>query len=211
MKKIWVYGAGGHARVVYELIESSKAFEVVGFIDDDETRAGEVFLDYELITNMSNFEKANSEINVGNVFLAIGNDEMREKIAVKIKNYEFPTVIHSTAIISSEVNIGCGTVIMPGVVIEPGVNIGEHCIINNGAIIGHGSRIGDFCHISGNAVVSGEVVVGKGSLVAIGSCITPQVNVGEYCIIGAGSVISRNVPDGAKMMGNPARNIGKYK
>jgi len=206
-----MYGAGGHACVIYEIIKSCTNFDVVGFIDDNDQRSGENFLGFELITDMSKFEKINREINVGSMFLSIGENTIRETIAEKMKNYEFPVIMHSNAIVSSEAKIGCGTVIMPGVVIEPGAIIGEHCVINNGAIIGHYSRVGDYCHISGNAVVSGEVVVGRSSLIAIGSCITPQVNVGDNCVIGAGAVISRNIPDGARMVGNPARNMVNLK
>jgi len=206
-----MYGAGGHARVIFEIIKTCGTFKVTGFIDDDEGRSGENFLGYELITNFLKYETTNRDLNVSNMFLSIGDNVTRERIAGKMKNYEFPTVVHPDAIVCTDVKIGCGTVIMPGVIVEPGAVIGEHCIINNGAIIGHGSRIGDFCHISGNAVISGEVIVGKVSFIAIGSCITPQVTIGEKCLIGAGSVISRDVPAGAKMVGNPARNMTSFK
>jgi len=211
MQKLWMYGAGGHAKVIYEIIEACTDFDVVGFFDDNKQRSGEEFIGYQLITDISSFETINKDLNVSKLFLSIGDNVIREKIAGRMLNFEFPIIVHSSAVVGRDIKIGCGTVVMPGVVIEPGVVIGEHCIINNGAIIGHGSRIGDFCHISGNAVVSGEVVVGKSTLVAIGACITPQVNVGEQCIIGAGAVISRNIPDGATMLGNPARNMVNFK
>jgi len=211
MKKLWMYGAGGHASVIYDIIKTCTDFDVVGFIDDNEQRSGEVFLGYQLVTNMSEFNLINGELSVKNMFLSVGDNITRGTIAGNMKNFNFPIIVHSNAIVSTNAKIGSGTVIMPGVVVEPGAVIGEHCIINNGAIIGHYSRVGDYCHISGNAVVSGEVVVGKSSMVAIGSCITPQVKVGEHCVIGAGAVISRNIPDGARMVGNPARNMVNLK
>ena len=210
MKKLWMYGAGGHARVIYEIIKTCTNFSVVGFMDDNKQRSGENFLGYELITDMSKFENLNSELNIRKIFIAVGENAIRETIAKKMLDFEFPIIIHSNAIVGGDVKIGAGTVIMPGVVIEPGAVIGEHCILNNGAIVGHGCRIADYCHISGNAVVSGEVIIGEGSLVAIGSCITPRVNIGKQCLIGAGSVVSRDIPDGTKMVGNPARNMSHF-
>jgi len=210
MKKLWMYGAGGHARVIYEIIKTCTNFSVVGFIDDNKQRSAERFLGYELITDMSTFQERNSEFNVNKIFLSIGDNAIREIIAKKMLSFEFPIIVHSNAIVGEDVKIGVGTVIMPGAVIEPGTVIGEHCIINNGAIVGHGCRIADYCHISGNAVVSGEVIVGQSTLIAIGSCITPQVNIGKQCLIGAGSVVSRDIPDGAKMMGNPAKNMSHF-
>jgi len=210
MKKLWMYGAGGHACVIYDIIKTCTNFSVIGFMDDNKQRSGETFLGYELVTDMSKLEKLNSELSISNVFISVGDNAIREEISKKMVNFEFPIIIHSNTIVSEDVKIGAGTVVMPGVVIEPGAVIGEHCIINNGAVIGHSSRIGDFCHISGNAVVSGEVTVGKNSLVAIGSCITPRVNIGKQCLIGAGSVVSRDIPDGAKMVGNPAINMSHF-
>ena len=211
MKKLWMYGAGGHAKVIYEIIESCTDFEVVGFFDDNEQRSGENFLGYRLITDISSLKQQNKNKGISKIFLSLGDNVTREKIAGKLQGFEFPIIIHSNVVLARDVKIGCGTVVMPGVVIEPGAIIGEHCIINNGSIIGHGSRIADFCHISGNAVISGEVVVGKSTLVAIGACITPQVKIGEQCIIGAGAVISRNISNGATMLGNPARNMVNFK
>jgi len=211
MRELWMYGAGGHARVIFDIIKTAGYFSVAGFIDDNETRSGEHFLGYELITSRSKYETINSNLKITNLFLSVGDNSVREKVAEKMKGYDFPIIIHPGSTISEGAKIGCGTVIMPGSIIESGAIVGKHCIINNGAIIGHSCHIGDFSHISGNAVVSGEVIVGKGSLVAIGACITPQVTIGEKCVIGAGSVISRNVPDGALMMGNPARNMVNFK
>jgi acetyltransferase EpsM len=210
MQKLWVYGAGGHARVMYEVINASGVYDIIGFIDDDETRTGEIYLGFELITNIQKFVVRNKKENVRNMFIAIGDNTMRERVANQMVSYQFPVVIHSSAVVSKDAKIGSGTVIMPGAIIEPQVNIGEHSIVNTGAIIGHSSNIGDFCHIAGNSIISGEVTVGKASFVAIGSCVTPQITIGNHCIIGAGSVITRDVPNGAKMFGNPARNIEKY-
>lgn len=210
MQRLWIYGAGGHGRVIYEIINACGGFEIVGFIDDNEERSGENFLGYSLLTDKRKFKKINSELNVDSMMIAVGDNFLREQLSIRMTDFDFPTIIHSSAVISRDAEIGQGTIIMPGVVIEPKVVIGEHCIINNCCIIGHGSVVEDFCHISGNAVISGEVTVGKSSFVSIGACVTPQVLIGKKSILCAGSVVSKDVPAGAKMIGNPARNVNTY-
>lgn len=210
MKHLWVYGAGGHARVVYDVVSSMKEYFILGFIDDDKSRRDEVFIGCDLKNSIPDEKKRLQDSKSFNLFVAIGDNVQREKIAEQNSDYTFPILIHPTAVIGREVKIGHGTIIMPGAVIESRAKIGRHCIINNGAIIGHCSDIKDYCHISGNSVVSGEVIVGKYSLVGIGSCITPQTKIGMNCILGAGSVVTRDVPDAAKMFGNPARNISNF-
>jgi len=210
MQKLWIYGAGGHGRVVYDVVSAMEEFFVSGFIDDDKARGGKAFIGHELITDIQNIKQIDDELNIVNLFIAIGDNASREEIAVQNNHYKYPVLMHPTAVIGKDVKIGCGTIVMPGSVIESGAEIGEHCIINNGSIIGHCSVIEDFCHIGGNSVVCGEVSVGKSSMIGIGSCITPQIKIGVHCMLGAGSVITRDVPDEAKMFGNPARNIKNF-
>jgi maltose O-acetyltransferase len=49
------------------------------------------------------------------------------------------------------------------------------------------------------------VHIGSQVWIGGGAIILPGVTVGDDAIIGAGSVVTRDVPAGAKVMGNPAR------
>lgn len=53
------------------------------------------------------------------------------------------------------------------------------------------------------------VVIRKGAWVGAGSSILPGVTIGKYVIVGAASVVTKDVPDYAVAVGNPARII-KY-
>lgn len=51
------------------------------------------------------------------------------------------------------------------------------------------------------------VVIGKGAWIGAGATILPGVRVGRYAIVGAASVVTKDVPDYAVAVGNPARVI----
>lgn len=204
MKRLWIYGAGGHARVVYDIVNAVGTYSVAGFADDDARRAGQEFFGHTLVT-MREFQEASVAANVRSVVIAVGDNHARESLAKRLEKFDSPTVIHPSAVVSPHARIGRGTVVMPGAIIEAQAHIGNYCIINNAAIVGHGSVIGDYCHIGGNAIVCGEAGVGEGSFIGVGSCIPPGKTIGKRCMVCAGSVVTRDFPDGVKMLGNPAR------
>jgi len=210
MKKILIYGAGGHAAVVSDLLTGMRDFEIVGFIDDDFCKDGKQLYGYPIIGNPGKFININKDGNVNNMFIAIGDNKIRESLSIMFADFNFPTIVHTAAIIGNEVEIGCGTIIMPGAIVDAQAKIGQHCIINNRAIVGHGSIVEDFCHISGGAILSGQTIVKKGAFIGIGSCITQKNQIGQNCIIGAGTIITKNVPDNSFMFGNPARKVSNY-
>jgi UDP-2-acetamido-3-amino-2,3-dideoxy-glucuronate N-acetyltransferase len=51
-------------------------------------------------------------------------------------------------------------------------------------------------------------VVGKGATLGANCTIVCGHSIGQYAFVGAGAVVTRNVPDHALVVGNPARQIG---
>jgi acetyltransferase EpsM len=207
MEELWIYGAGGHASVIIDILKTIDSHKIVGIIDDSNELISTKYLSFDIVGNRNEFFLLNMVKRIFNIFITIGDNATREKIVQCLPEFQFPILIHPAAIIGSNVTIGAGTVIMPGAIIEANSKIGQHCIINNHAIVGHGSQIGDFCHISGGVILCGGVVIGKSTLVGAGSCIAPALNIGSDCKIGVGSSVTRNVIDKKFMLGNPARVV----
>src|SRR5699024_7958806 len=84
------------------------------------------------------------------MFIAIGDNDVREKIYMKLFKYnaEIAKLIHPDAVIGKNVHIVVGTVIMAGVIVNSYTKIGRCCIINTAASIDHDNNIDDFVHIS---------------------------------------------------------------
>ncbi len=195
---IQLYGASGHGKVVAEILQSNGLSELC-FIDDA-SFINPLLLSIPILPS----EKYN---NLHSLIITIGDNRIRKLISTKLKNANFVTTIHPSAIISKSVDIGIGTVIMPNSVVNSESKIGNHVIINTSANVDHDCIIEDYVHICPNTALAGNVTVGEGSQIGIGSQIIQGIRIGKWCTIGAGSVIIRDVPDYSTVVGNPGRII----
>ncbi|AZQ63562.1 acetyltransferase [Flammeovirga pectinis] len=196
---VYIYGASGHGKVIFDCI-ISKGIEVRGFIDDDLKK--NTFMDCKVY-------RSTDILSTWNVVVAIGDPTTRQKI-VNDLNVNFVTIQHNTSIISSNTNIKEGSVFFQNSVVQSGSEIGEHSIINTSAVIDHDCHLGDYVHVAPNAVLCGGVKIGHNSWVGAGSTIIQGITIGNNCMIGAGSVIIRDIPDNAVAVGNPGKII-KYR
>lgn len=54
-----------------------------------------------------------------------------------------------------------------------------------------------------------SITIGRNVWIGAQAVILPGVTVGDDAIVGAGSIVTRDVPQGATVVGNPARGIGR--
>lgn len=143
-------------------------------------------------------------------FIAIGNNQLRERVFTKLKAalIDPVNVIHLQTTIAKDFSFNFkGTMISAGAIVNPYALIGDAVILNTGCIIEHECRIGDFAHIGPGAVLCGNVQVGAKSFVGAGAVVRQGIVIGKNVTVGAGSVVVKNVEDNAVVMGNPAREV----
>ncbi len=205
-KKVVIIGAGGHAKVIADIIEKS-GDEIVGFLDDDKKKGTNIIKEYKVLGDFNNrFPLAIA--NSGYEFIiAIGDNKKREEISHS-PNLKFYTAIHPSAQIGLDVEIQEGTVVMANACINSSAKIGKHCIINTGAIIEHDNIIEDFVHISPNVALGGTVKIGKSTHVGIGSTIKNNITICENCKIGAGAVVVKDIKEEGTYVGVPVEKKG---
>src|SRR5688572_235752 len=195
--KVILQGGGGHARVVLDVLLSEGIF-VPALVDAKYT--GDLFgvprmKEYDPFFERDAF-----------VIVAIGDNAIRKRVAESTK-HPFTNAIHRSAIISQHVTMGLGNMILHGAIVQAQTTINNHVIINTGAQVDHDCVIEDYAHIAPRVVLCGTVTVGSGTLIGAGATVIPGKKVGKWAIIGAGSVVTKDIPDYAIAVGNPARVI----
>jgi sugar O-acyltransferase (sialic acid O-acetyltransferase NeuD family) len=202
--RLIIIGASGHGKVVADIAISMNKWKDIAFLDDNEL--------IKKVLGLQVIGKSTDAVKyIGNsdIFVAVGNNRIREKIHEEIELFgaNVPVLIHRNALIGTDVEIGRGTVIMAGVVINCCTLIGKGCIINTGSTIDHDSVVEDYVHISPGANLAGSVKVGKGSWIGIGSAISNNINITSGCKVGAGAVVVKDLIKPGTYMGVPARRV----
>lgn len=210
-RKIILLGAGGHARVIIDILTLS-GWVIAGVVDKIESGKTE-FLGYPVIGN-DDVLKEIYEGGVRNAVLGmghIGNYIIRNNIYCKLKGigYQLPNIIHPNATIASDVAMGEGNVIFAGSVINSGAVIGNIDIINTNVVIEHEVKIGNNVHVAPGGVILGAVSVMNNSFIGANSTVLQGRKVGRAVIIGAGSTVLKDVGNDVTVVGNPARIVGR--
>lgn len=202
-KKVVIIGAGGHAKVIADIVIKSQDI-LLGFLDDNLEKGKKVICDYYVLGKIQEALKLKKQDETIEFVIAIGNNEIRKEISNKYK-LNYYTAIHPSAQIGLETTIEEGTVIMANVCINPSAKIGKHCIINTGAIIEHDNIIEDYVHISPNVSLGGTVKVGENTHVGIGTTVKNKIEICSNCTIGAGAVVVKNIIEAGTYVGVPAK------
>lgn len=197
--KITLYGAGGHCKVVVDILQTI-GYSIEKIVDDHPSSL-----------SLLNIPVVFPEEEFGSTIITIGNCQVRKNIVDRIKVKKYVTAIHPSAIIASNVFIGEGCTIVHGAIVQSCSSIGQHCIINTKASVGHDAIIHDFVHIASGATVCGGVEIGDCTWLGAGSVVKQGVRIGNNCMIGAGSVVVKDIPDNVIAFGNPCRVIKQNK
>lgn len=203
-KGLLIIGASGHGKVVADVALKMNKWQKIDFLDQDESLKSSMGI--KIIDRSENAPKYLEDYDI---FVAIGNNAMRERIMEELMACKatIPALIHPGAILGQQTEIGIGTVIMAGVVINCCTKIGKGCIINTGATIDHDNMIDNYVHISPGAHLAGTVKIGKGTWIGIGSAVINNVSITGNCIIGAGAVVIRDITEPGTYVGVPAKKI----
>jgi sugar O-acyltransferase (sialic acid O-acetyltransferase NeuD family) len=202
-------GAGGHAKVVIEILRLVGQYEVVQLLDIKRELWGSTVLEVPVSGDESLLPSL-AACGIRHVFIGVGtvgDTGPRKRLYALASSLGFTVVdaIHPAALVSSTARYGRGVTIMGGAVINPCACLGNNVIVNTGAIIEHDCWIGDHVHVATGARMSSTVHVGEGSHIGVGASIRQCIRIGSNCIVGAGSVVVSDVPDGVVVVGVPAR------
>ena len=203
-----IAGAGGHGRVVLDILRAAKKHNVVGFLDANQDLHGQEVGGLNVLGNLNLLPKLKSN-GVGGAIVAIGDNRVRLSYARKLKaaGLKLINAIHPSAIVSSTATLGENLVIAPGAIVCTEAKIGDSAILNTAAAVDHECEIGRAAHLAPGARLAGRVRVGEGAFIGIGASVLPCLKIGDHSIVGGGALVRRDVPPGATVVGVPARVI----
>jgi sugar O-acyltransferase (sialic acid O-acetyltransferase NeuD family) len=203
-EKLIIIGASGHGKVVADIAIKMNKWQNIAFLDDDESI--KTCMGLEVICKTADAFIYKDEADF---FVAIGNNATREKVQEKLEDEGLSLVklIHPSAVIGTDVEIGIGTTVMAGVVINSSSRIGKGCIINTSCSLDHDNEIEDYVHISPGVRTAGSVSIGKGTWIGIGSVVSNNVNICSGCKLGAGAVVVKEITEPGTYVGVPVKKL----
>jgi len=138
------------------------------------------------------------------------------------------TVIYATAKYGDNFTTGHFVLVREGCKIGDNVSVGSFTDIEDHVLIGDNVRIHSRCFIPAMTVIEANAWIGPGvifcndkypnttgkrrgvivkqkAVIGAGAVILDGVTIGNGAMVGAGSVVTKDVPEGATVVGNPAR------
>lgn len=208
-RRILILGAGGHGRVVLDILLTDPVNHVVGFLDNNSAIHGRRIDGVPVCGAIDALADLVAAHTATHAIIAIGDNGVRRGLARTAARVgvELLNAIHPSATLAQNVTLGRNIVIAAGVVVCANCQIGDSAILNTGCIVDHQTMIGEGVHICPGVRVAGRVVVESGAFLGIGATVIPKVTIGFESIVGAGAVVIDDVPPLATVVGVPARAI----
>ena len=208
-------GAGGHAKVVIEILTYTKNLKICGLLDTNHELHGKELLGVPILGGDDMLDRSKGE-GISHFFVGAGS---LPNYSVRRRLFELGTqkglipvaAIHPAAVLSSSSVFGNGVTAMAGVVVNAAARVGDNVILNTGCVVEHDAQIDAHAHIASGAVLSGGVWVGEEAQVGAGATIRQGVRIGRGAVVGAGAVVIRDVAPYTVVVGVPAKLLRQTK
>lgn len=207
MKKLYIVGAGGFGREIYgwamDCPEWDTVWSFAGFLDDAKKPGEEIFKNATVVGGIKDYKPQPGELLIN----GIGTMHNKRLILpnLEAKNCQFANMIHPTAKIGRNVNLGKGAVICPFAVLTCDIFIGDFCSINLHATVGHDVEAGNLLQMNCHSEINGNCKLGDNVFIGGHAFIIQKIQIGNNTVVGAGSVVLRSIKENATVFGNPAK------
>ena len=211
MKDIVILGAAYFGREVYSMVQDCIAdgarWRFKGFVDDRRNILDDFQHEGEMLGGVDQYEPAESDL----IIPALGNPLVRKKYVdvLQSKGANFGTLIHPLAYVGTNVEIGNGCVVTQHAILTAGLKVGNFVNVGVLTTLSHGNLVGDFSQFAGYCCIAGEVRIGEFVECGCKVSVVPHLTIGDHAQLCTGSIVLRNVKPYEKVLGNPARVIGR--
>lgn len=208
LKSNIILGSGGHSRVILENLYILKKKNIKIYDFNFSSKKNNIILKSKVRDFKKILQKEISKNS--NLYLAIGENNIRKKYFVKFKNrVKLPNLIAKNSYISSYSKLGIANFLNHFSFIGANSIIGNNNIINTKSLIEHDVKIGSHCHIGPNVKIGGSSSIGDNVMCGIGSIIINKVKICSNVTLGAGTIVTKNInkPGTYVTAGNKLRKL----
>lgn len=209
-KPLLIIGAGNVGGFLsYNINEFEHKYDVLGFLDDDPDKIGQVIYGLKVLGPVSDAVKFKNQ----NISLVVGiaQPAVKSHIVDFLSKYDFdfPPFISKSVWLSKEVTIGKGVILYPGVSINYESFLGDFVIINMNCAIGHNCTISSYSTLAPGVNLAGFTFVEECVDIGIGVSTKQNLRIGNSSLIGGQSMLIKDIPPGSRIVGIPGRRIDK--
>lgn len=206
MKNLVIIGAGNVGGFVASYFKNClEDFNLIGFLDDDSSKAGKDFIGYPILGKIECIVQHPTSTAI---IIGIASATVKATIVEKLRRLgynNFPSLVANNTWVSEKSVIGEGCIIYPGVMINYNCTIGSFVVLNMNCAIGHDCVLEDYVNFCPGVLLGGNTTIGRYTDMGIGSQTKQSIAIGQNSIIGAGAVIINDVEDNAVVVGNPGK------
>ena len=205
-----IYGVGGCGRGIMPIArEQLAAREESRLVFVDDNANGQSVNGHEVLTLEEFLRIPAAEHSIA---VAIAAPAVRQDVSNRCSEAgaSFFEVRARSVVVMDDVHIGKGALISPFVTFTSNIRIGDHFHANLYSYVEHDCVIGDYVtfapgvRCNGNVHIGDQAYIGAGAIIRQGKSGEP-LRIGAGATVGMGAVVIADVPDGATVVGNPAR------
>jgi sugar O-acyltransferase (sialic acid O-acetyltransferase NeuD family) len=203
-----IMGAGGHGRVVLDILLSARQYQVIGFLDSNPALHGRRMDGLPILGDMEALADLRAQ-GVALAVVAIGDNGVRRAMADQFEQAGFDLInaIHPSANLARNVSLGRNVVVAAGALVCAHCQIGDSVILNTGCIVDHETMIGTAAHVCPGARVAGRVTIESGAFIGIGATVLQGLRIGCEAVVGGGAVVIEDVEPLTTVVGVPAQVV----
>lgn len=194
-RKCIIFGATNFTAMMRYHLESYGNMHVAAFCVDKEYISKPVFDELPVVAFEDCLDKfPPSEYSM---LIGLGYKNMNNTRKVKFKEakklgYNLTSFIHPSAIISDNVTLGEGNIILENTVISYKSSIGNGNIIWNGCVLSHEIILGNYNYIAPGVTIGGGATLIDNCFIGMNSVIGGHIVLQNHTLVGAMSFVNSN-------------------